>query len=100
MERKLLHQYIKYAESNGDVTTLDNPYEFNSEVDVDNVFQQGVANELKDLGYQLKEELGQAGYRIDIAIIDPNDKSKFLLAVECDGASYHSSATAKESGPY
>ena len=93
---KLLHQYIKYAESNGDVSTLDNPYEYSSEVDQDNIFQQGVANELKDLGYQIKEELGQAGYRIDIAIIDPNNKSKFLLAVECDGASYHSSSTARD----
>ena len=30
------------------------------------------------------------------SILDPNDKSKFILALECDGAAYHSSATARD----
>jgi len=93
---KLLHQYLKFAESNGDVTTLDNPYDFSANIDEDNIFQQAVYAELIEAGHECIQEVGQAGFRIDIAIIDPNDKSRFLLAVECDGATYHSSATARD----
>ena len=93
---KLLHQYLKYAESNGDKQSIENPWELSSEVDQDNVFQQGVYAEIIEAGYDAIQEVGQAGFKIDIGILDPNDKSKFLLAVECDGASYHSSATARD----
>lgn len=93
---KLLHQYLKFAESNGDETTLENPFEFSANIDEDNIFQQSVYAELVEAGYDCVQEVGQAGYRIDIAIIDPNDRSRFLLAVECDGATYHSSATARD----
>ena len=93
---KLLHQYLKFAESDGDVSTLDNPFELSADVDQDNIFQQGVYAEIVEAGYDAIQEVGQAGYKIDIGIIDPNNKSKFLLAVECDGATYHSSATTRD----
>ena len=35
------------------------------------------------------------GYSIDLAIRDPNDKSRYILAVECDGKAYHSSYSAR-----
>ena len=31
-----------------------------------------------------------------MSLTDPNDATKPILAIECDGASYHSSATARE----
>ena len=41
-----------------------------------------------------------SGYRIDLAITHPNDSSRYILGIECDGAMYHSSANAKESDVY
>ena len=65
-------------------------------VDQDNIFQQAVYAEIIEAGYNAVQDVGQAGYKIDIAIIDPNDKSKFLLAVECDGGKSQSSSTARD----
>ena len=39
--------------------------------------------------------MGVGNYRIDMAVIDPNDTSRYLLAIECDGATYHSSYSAR-----
>jgi very-short-patch-repair endonuclease len=41
-----------------------------------------------------------SGYRIDLAIIHPNDPHRYILGVECDGAMYHSSKNAKERDVY
>lgn len=38
----------------------------------------------------------QLGFRIDFAVIDPRDSNRYLLAIEADGATYHSSKSAKE----
>ena len=37
-----------------------------------------------------------AGFRIDLAVRDPDRPGRFLLAVECDGARYHSTVWARE----
>lgn len=41
-----------------------------------------------------------SGYRIDLAVVHPNDTNKYILGIECDGAMYHSSASAKERDVY
>jgi hypothetical protein len=41
-----------------------------------------------------------SGYRIDLAIVHPEDTSRYILGIECDGAMYHSSANAKERDVY
>jgi very-short-patch-repair endonuclease len=52
------------------------------------------------VGYEVVTQVGMSGYRIDLAIVDPNDHSKYILGIECDGAMYHSSANAKERDVY
>lgn len=39
---------------------------------------------------------GVGKYRIDFALTDPEDSNRLVLAVESDGASYHSSQTARD----
>lgn len=41
-----------------------------------------------------------SGYRIDLAIVHPEDHSRYILGIECDGAMYHSFANAKERDVY
>ena len=36
-----------------------------------------------------------SGYRIDLAIYD-REKSRYILGIECDGAAFHSSKSARE----
>ena len=37
-----------------------------------------------------------SGYRIDLGIVNPDRAGAFLAGIECDGAQYHSSATARD----
>jgi hypothetical protein len=41
-------------------------------------------------------QVGVAGFRIDLGIVHPDAPGRYLAGVECDGASYHRSATARD----
>lgn len=59
-------------------------------------FERDVLRELVAMGHEVHTQVGCSGYRIDLAIVDPRNKGRFVLGVECDGASYHSAATARD----
>lgn len=52
------------------------------------------------LGHKVKTQIGCKGYKIDLAIEHPKEKGKFLVGIECDGAIYHSSKSAKDRDVY
>lgn len=62
----------------------------------DSPFEVEVMSAIKFLGFDVEPQVGCLGYSIDLAIVDPGNPGRYLLAVECDGASYHSSASARE----
>ena len=39
---------------------------------------------------------GSSKYRIDLVVQHPTEPGRFVLAVECDGATYHSTPTARD----
>jgi very-short-patch-repair endonuclease len=55
-----------------------------------------VAEAIRKLGYAITPQVGCSGYRIDLGVRDPAAPGSFLLAIECDGATYHSAATARD----
>lgn len=85
-----LHDYLDYAENKTDHS----PEISDREPDSD--FEVTVANLLKQHGLQCVPQLGVAGYFIDIAIRNPDRPGDFILAVECDGATYHSAKSARD----
>lgn len=66
------------------------------EADPDSDFEVSVAAEVRRHGYDVNYQVGSAGYRIDLAVKHPEYPDKFMLAIECDGATYHSSVWARE----
>jgi hypothetical protein len=85
-----LRTYLDYAE-NGPEKSSEKPKEgFDSAIDED------VATEIKKLGYKIIPEVGCSGYRIDLGVVDPVNEGCFLLGVECDGATYKSSSSARD----
>lgn len=62
----------------------------------DSPFETEVMESLRDLGYRVEPQVGTAGYFIDMAVKDPERPGRYLLAVECDGAAYHSSRSARD----
>ena len=85
-----LRSFLRYAESGGadlsgtDGTTPLNPFELD------------VLDKLTAAGLDVLPQYGYSGYRIDFAVRHPMRPGQFALAVEADGAGYHSSATARD----
>ena len=67
-----------------------------SEGDADSLFEEDVADAIRSLGYDVDHQVGTAGFRIDLAVKDPSNPHHHILAVECDGATYHSALWARE----
>ncbi|MDP9412894.1 MAG: DUF3320 domain-containing protein [Pseudomonadota bacterium] len=64
--------------------------------DPDSVFEEEVAAKLRSLGYDVKAQIGVAGFFVDLAISDPEKPGRFVIGIECDGAQYHSSRSARD----
>jgi very-short-patch-repair endonuclease len=41
-------------------------------------------------------QIGVSRFRIDLGIVHPDRPGDYLVGVECDGATYHSAATARD----
>ncbi len=59
-------------------------------------FEEAVAEALRARGWEVRTQIGVSGFRIDLAIIHPDRAGAYLAGVECDGATYHSSASARD----
>ncbi len=87
-----LRQFIEYVER-GDRLTPEAARLTGAET---NDFEDAIAQGLRARGLQVDEQVGASNFRIDLAIRDPRDPDRYLLGVECDGATYHSSRTARD----
>lgn len=80
---QLLKSLATVDTSSGSAITFDSPFEME------------VYEELQKLGYDVHTQVGASGYLIDLAIYDAK-LSQYVLAIECDGRTYHSSPSARE----
>ena len=62
----------------------------------ENPFEQAVADKFTAKGWEVDTQVGVSGFRIDLGIIHPDRAGVYLAGIECDGATYHSSATARD----
>ncbi len=51
---------------------------------------------LRNKGWTVHPQVGCSGYRIDMAVVHPQKQGRYLLGIECDGATYHSLPTARD----
>lgn len=89
--RMALRNYLKYTEtgvveSHSGTTTAKEP---------DSPFEESVIRYIQSLGYQAQPQVGVAGFFIDIGVKVENSYN-FILGIECDGATYHSSRSARD----
>lgn len=64
--------------------------------DYDSPFEEAVAEVLRGRRYQVKQQVGCAGFRVDLAVVHPQEPGRYVLGIECDGAKYHSSPVARD----
>jgi len=62
----------------------------------DSPFEEAVAQGLRRKGWQVVPQIGVSRFRIDLGIVHPDRPGDYLVGVECDGATYHSAATARD----
>jgi very-short-patch-repair endonuclease/DNA polymerase III delta prime subunit len=67
-----------------------------SDQDYESLFEEEVGKALEGRGWTIHRQVGCSGYRIDLAVADPEKPGAFLLGIECDGARYHSSRCARD----
>ena len=87
---ELLRQYLEFAASGGNelsASVANEPL---------NAFELDVKNRLEAKGIPLTPQYGVSGYRIDFACAHPNQHGRMVLAIETDGATYHSTPTARD----
>ena len=88
---QMLCRYLAYAESGGaDLGNVAKPKPGL------NPFERDVEAHLRSAGIPLIAQYGSSGYWIDFAAQHPARPGQMVLAIECDGATYHSSATARD----
>lgn len=62
----------------------------------DSDFEVAVGSALAQAGFQVDPQIGVAGFFIDLAVRDPENPGRYLMGIECDGASYHSAKSVRD----
>jgi very-short-patch-repair endonuclease len=88
---KAFIQYLRFVKSGasdlGDLSSERVPM---------NPFEQDIYDALSAAGLGLVSQYGVSGYRLDFAVQHPEEPGRYVLAIEADGASYHSTETARD----
>ncbi|HTF62683.1 MAG TPA: AAA domain-containing protein, partial [Edaphobacter sp.] len=88
---EFLRNYLQYAASNGTVFA-------HGEISNEpmNDFEADIYEALTARGLKLVPQVGCSSFRIDFGVCHPSEPGRFVLAIEADGATYHSSCTARD----
>ncbi len=87
---RALKSFLKYSETK----RLDTTYTRGE--DTETAFEDSLYEFLETHNYNVHKQVGCAGFRIDLAVVDPTDDGRYLVGIECDGESYNSSPVARD----
>jgi very-short-patch-repair endonuclease len=88
---ELLRLYLEYAASGGTRLGQEGTRAFEL-----NAFERDVFDALTEKGISLLPQWGASRYRIDLVAQHPRERGRLVLAIECDGATYHSAHSARD----
>lgn len=86
----VLKRYLEYAETQGRAPVTGVGPEPDSDFEIE------VADRLRSRGYKVDLQVGVSGFKIDLGVRHPDHPERFLAGIECDGARYHSSKSARD----
>jgi hypothetical protein len=66
-----------------------------SEGDPESPLEVEVRHALEKRAFTVHSQIGESGFRIDLAVLHPNPSLGFMLGIECDGATFHSDRSAR-----
>jgi very-short-patch-repair endonuclease len=91
---KLLRSFLDFAERG--VSAIASATSESPTAEHDSEFEAEVERALRERGCDVRRQVGCSGFRIDLALVHPQRVGRYVLGIECDGAAYHSSATARD----
>lgn len=59
-------------------------------------FEEAVKQALEAKGWTVHPQIGVSFFRVDLGVVHPDLPGRYLAGIECDGTTYHSSATARD----
>ena len=86
---KALKEFLAYAEN----LTLGT---HQAEARTPEPFEDAIASFLEENGYTVDRQIGCAGFRVDLAIVDDENPGKYILGITTDGKMYSSSKVARD----
>lgn len=86
-----LKGYLKYAQ-HGQLIGHDGV----QQKEPDSDFEISVMDVLARKGFECVPQVGVSGFFIDIAVRDPGMPGRYIMGIECDGATYHSSKSTRD----
>ncbi|MGA2876146.1 MAG: AAA domain-containing protein [Nitrososphaerales archaeon] len=87
----MLAAYLGYAQQGGRP-----PAQAYGTGEPESDFEYDVREQLVAKGFDVDAQVGCSGFRIDLAIRNPLHKDRYVLGIECDGATYHSQRSARD----
>jgi superfamily I DNA and/or RNA helicase len=106
---KKLKKYLQYAKSinDGDISQVNNILsslnkEFSESErlldynDIDFKFERSIQEKLQEKGYEVDFHIGHSEYKVNLAVVHPDDPSKYILAIETDGKIFLSAQSSRE----
>lgn len=61
-----------------------------------NALENQIAAEIRKHGYEVHTQVGSSTYKIDIAVIDKEDPSNYIVGILTDGRNYYNAATSRD----
>ncbi len=86
-----LKRFLEYAEK-GQRSLIDTQ----AATDTSYTIEDTIARRLRRRGHEVHTDIGCSGYRVDIGIVDPEEPTRYLLGIQCDGRNYYQTKTARD----
>ncbi len=90
-----LKHYLEFAEK-GPIALAEQSTADYGVDQFDSDFEQAVAWALRAKGWRVQTQIGVSKFRVDLGIIHSDRSGVYLAGIECDGATYHGSPSARD----
>ena len=88
-----LKAFLQYAARNAVSPNISN----NSADNLINYpFESEVKKILIDKGWKVHTNIGASSYKIDIAVVNPDNDNSYIAGIQCDGLTYKNASTARD----
>jgi very-short-patch-repair endonuclease len=67
-----------------------------SVMDLPSPLEVAVLERLRSHGYDVESQVGTSSFYIDIAVHHPEERARFVIGIECDGAMYRRARSARD----